>query len=80
MKLNIIKMDIDNYSIITNYFGKYRMAKNLNISVGKLEDILRNCNAEFDISNDYHHFKTREDAEKAVKILESYMVMNKLTT
>ena len=44
-----------------------------------LEDILKNYNAEFDISNVYHHFKIREDAEKVAKILESYLVMNKLT-
>ena len=68
-----------NYCIKIKYYNIPDTAKDLNITPEKLEDILKNYNAEFDISNVYHHFKIREDAEKVAKILESYLVMNKLT-
>jgi len=64
------------------HWGEIDIAKKLNISIEKYQKILKHNGAlykdQFSITYPYY-FKSKKDAEEALKELEPYLIMVKLT-
>jgi len=80
MKLKIAENTKHEFFIIINTtITDIEAAKLLNLSIKKYQNILINNGAFIEPYGKECYFILKEDAEKAVEVLESYIIMDKLT-